>query len=217
MAEITLYQLFGSPNSTKIRIALNYKGLEHEIVDTEFGDMERAQIVALSGQPLTPVLQHGDTVLCDSAAILRYLDCNFPDTPRLLFADRERAREVDNLEKWIRGELTGPIGMAFAQATSESPDLEACAEASERMHELSGEIERRLQSSDWLVGDRMSLCDVTAAPVVGLAMVPPSFAAMHPVAGFMSEHFRLGDDRERTRAWVGRVSAYDRLPAMQAE
>ena len=61
-------------------VALGLKGIPYrfQAIDPQ----ERAEVVRLSKQPLTPVLQHGDVVLSDSAAILRYLDANF-DGPRL--------------------------------------------------------------------------------------------------------------------------------------
>ncbi len=37
----------------------------------------------ISGQHLTPVIEHGEVVLFDSAAILRYLDAAFRETPPL--------------------------------------------------------------------------------------------------------------------------------------
>jgi hypothetical protein len=42
-------------------------------------------------------------------------------------------------------------------------------------------------------------------------MIEPGteLAASHPVLTFFAEHFSLGDDRNRTRAWCARVLAID--------
>ncbi len=210
MATIELYDLSASPNSMKIRVALGYKGIPYEQHPVDGSDMERKQIVELSGQPLTPVIRHGDIVVCDSASILRYLDTNFRDTPPLLFAERSKMQEAERLEKWVRGPLTEPIGVLYGQAMSETPDPAVCRQANERFHELTAEIESRLESSEWPVGERMSFVDVTAAPTVFYSLITEAIAGMHPLAAFFRANLRLGENRERTREWAGRVMAYDR-------
>ena len=100
--------------------------------------------------------------------------------------------------------------MVFAEAVSGNPDLEACRRASEKLHEASAMIEERLQDSDWLVDDRMTAADVTAAPIVFVGMLPPEIGHTGPIAQFFVDNFELGDGRERTRAWAMRVLAYDR-------
>ena len=72
---------FETSNNFKVRVALGYKGIPYEFRTIDPSD--RDEIHRLTGQFLTPVLQHGDVVLFDSAAILRYLEANFRDTPRI--------------------------------------------------------------------------------------------------------------------------------------
>ena len=72
-AKITLHELTGSPNNVRVRIGLGYKGLEYQRKPLELtGDFpgDRSEVVKLSGQPRLPVLQHGDTIIYDSRAIL---------------------------------------------------------------------------------------------------------------------------------------------------
>ncbi len=40
----------------------------------------------------------------------------------------------------------------------------------------------------------------------------PAAAATSPLGRFLFEHFRLGDARERTRAWAEAVLAHDPFP-----
>ncbi len=217
MADVLMYNLQPSPNNMKVRIALNYKGIPFDRVEITPDNQERAEVVAASGQPLTPVIKHGDRAVSDSSAIVRYLEANFPDTPKLLFTERPAMMEAERLERWIRTYINEPVGMVFNQAISETPDLEVCAEATRLMQERTGELEGRLEGSDWLLGDRMTFVDVTAAPFVSYSMVPAEMAAHHPIVQFFHDHFQLGDGRDRTRAWCGRVMSYDRAPqAMEA-
>lgn len=207
---LTLYQLRMSSNNIKARIALNYKGLQFDRVDVD--PQDRSQVVKLSGQPLTPVLLHGDRVVYDSASILRYLDGNFRDTPPLFSADPATMKEIEAWEAWARTQLYEPFVMAVSQfrLPAEQRDPAESARASHRLHELTGRIEEQLGKAAWLVGDTMSAADVTAAPLVYAGTLTPAIAGNEPRLKFFAENFRLGEGRERTRAWAAKVLAFDR-------
>jgi glutathione S-transferase len=206
--EIVLFDLAASPNNMKARIALNFKGLPFRKIPVDPTD--RTPIVEASGQPLTPVMLHGDTVVYDSRAILRYLDTNFRDTPPLFSSDKETMSEIERIEKYARNTLSQGVGIVFAQALSENPDLDACQNASDMLNEASAILEERLQDSDWLIDDRLTAADVTAAPIVFLGMLPPEIGRTGPIAQFFVDNFELGEGRERTRTWAMRVMAFDR-------
>ena len=87
---LRLRELSPSPNNTKIRMALRFKGIDFEAVPVDPAD--RRTLVEVSGQELSPVIEDRGIVLNDSEAILQYLDANYPDTPRLFPADRSRNR-----------------------------------------------------------------------------------------------------------------------------
>jgi len=209
MSDVVLYDLALSPNNIKVRIALNYKEIPFERIDIPADD-DRARVVEVSGQPLTPVIRHGGAVVVDSAAIMRYLEANFPDTPRILFTDRPTMMEANQLERWIFTNINGPVGTVFGQFMSDTPDAAVCEQAEAQLHENTADFESRLEGQDFLMGDTMSFVDITAAPFVSYGMVPEQLAARHPAARFFHEHLGLGADRERTRGWCARVMAYDR-------
>ncbi len=173
MADITLWNLGPSPNNMKVRIAMNYKSIPFDTVEVDFMDEERAGVVEVSGQPLTPVIKHGDAVVYDSRAILRYLDNNFRDTPSLFATDRPTMMELERQEHYARDAISNPVGMVFGQAFEQPPDLDVCAEASRLINEATAPYEERLQSQQFLAGDHLTVVDVTAAPYVSYAMVPP--------------------------------------------
>ncbi|MBD3895287.1 glutathione S-transferase N-terminal domain-containing protein [Halomonas sp. ML-15] len=84
-----LYDLSGkddrlrfSPYCWRVKLALAHKGIEVETRPWHFVDKEA---LAFSGQGLVPVLVDGDEVVCDSYAIMRYLDRAYPAAP--LFGD----------------------------------------------------------------------------------------------------------------------------------
>ena len=206
--KIVLYDLEPSPNNIKVRIALNYKGLEFDKIPVD--PMDRSGVLEASGQPLTPVMLHGDTVVYDSAAILRYLDTNFRDTPPLFSADYETMQEIESLETMSRSRLSEPIGMIYRQWRSGEPDPAVSVQASAMANDLTADIEARLAEGHWLVGDSMTAADVSAAPLVFYMMVPPEVADSSPPARFFADNLHLGEGRGRTGEWVARVMAYDR-------
>lgn len=194
MPDIIRIYGFETSNNLKVRVALKYKGIlfAWEPIDP----FERTEIEQLSGQPLTPVMVHGDTVLFDSSAILRYLDANFPHTPRLFLGPRETIKEIERWETFARGELHEPMAMQVELRYAGKEDPELAARCQEKFDAVTEVLERALADSEWLVSGQMTAADVIAAPVV-FRTTDAEFAA-------------LPEGRERTRAWMERVMAIDK-------
>lgn len=212
MSKLTLHELTISPNNVKVRIGLGYKGLEYDRKPLEFGAAgpERAELVKLSRQTRTPVLEHGDTVIYDSNGILRYLDANFPETPTLYSEDHETMGKIEQFELWARTDLSKPIGMIFGQAFSAKQDAAVGVEASELLHELTAKIEKTLEASDYLLGATPTGADLAIAPFIRLGMLSEEGAQVAaPITTVFHKMLQLGEGRERTRAWVKRLHEYD--------
>ena len=207
-ATVKLYDLAPSPNNMKVRVALNYKGIPFEKIPVKSND--RAEVIRVSGQPLTPVLLHGDVVVFDSGAILRYLDANFRDTPRLFSEDYRTMVEIETWERLGRGDLSRPVGTIFAQYFTEQRDASQIERASRHLHEVSSTLEDRLAMAEWLVGNRMTAADITIAPMIYYGMLPVEVAGRSPLHRFFGDHLHLGGGRDRTRAWTLKVMAHDR-------
>jgi glutathione S-transferase len=205
---IKLYHLAGSPNCMKARIALGYKGLAYESIVVDPKD--RAEVIKISGQPFTPVLVHNECVLFDSSAILRYLDANFRSTKPLFSSDYDTMRAIERFERLGRNELSEPIGIAFRQLMSGAPVPAELARASALLNEHTGQIEARLREGDWLVGDAMTAADVIAAPAVHYGVEPQHDVSGSPMLKFFADNLKLGAGRDKTRAWVRRVMAWDK-------
>lgn len=80
-----LYSFFRSSAAYRVRIALNLKSVDYEIVPVRFASQEhkRPEFLALNPQGLLPVLDDDGIVLTQSLAIIEYLDARYP-APRLL-------------------------------------------------------------------------------------------------------------------------------------
>ena len=84
---LKLYDLAGaetdrrfSPYCWRTKMALAHKGLEVETIPWRVTDKD---VIAVTKQPLVPVLVDGDRWINDSWAIAEYLEATYPDRPSL--------------------------------------------------------------------------------------------------------------------------------------
>jgi len=156
---------FETSNNLKVRVALEYKGLPYEF--RTIRPQERSDLVRRSGQFLTPVMVHGETVLFDSAAILRYLDANFPDTPKLFGGNHREQWEIEDWERFGRGPLAEPMmSVVHPKIHGDPLDEESKARAGGQFDSAVRTLEAHLDGRMWIVGDAMSAADITCAAVI---------------------------------------------------
>jgi glutathione S-transferase len=156
---------FETSNNIKVRVALGYKEIGYEFRTVEPRD--RDELVRLSGQYLTPVMVHGERVIFDSAAILRYLDVAFPDTPKLFGHSHAEQWEIEDWELFARATLARPmmdvVHTRVYGGEVEGDELERHATA---YAEAFAKLASSLGGRTWLVGDAMTAADISAAAVV---------------------------------------------------
>ena len=186
---------FETSNNMKVRVALGFKNITYDFKPIDPAD--RGEIVRLSGQHLTPVMVHGERVLFDSAAILRYLEANFRDRPPLFGSTHQEQWAIEDMEMFARTTLAGSMmeivhHRAYGGTVDEAMQ-DRCAGA---FKEAARTLIDRLAGREWLVGDRMSAADVTAG------------AVMYRIR--KSEMFDSPAGVDTIRGWVDRVMAFDR-------
>lgn len=77
---LELYQFEMSHYAEKVRLILDYKGLEYRKINVTPG-IGQLELVRMSGQRQVPVLKDGNEVIADSTAIAEYLDKQYPEKP----------------------------------------------------------------------------------------------------------------------------------------
>lgn len=89
-----LYTYFRSSAAYRVRIALNLKGLAYEqaAVDLRAAAQRLPQYLATNPQGLVPALEDGGAVLCQSLAIVEYLEETHPQPALLPSSSVDRAR-----------------------------------------------------------------------------------------------------------------------------
>lgn len=94
--KLQLYSYWRSSAAYRVRIGLNLKGLDYEIVPVHLvrdgGQQHAPEYRAINPQELVPTLLHGQRRLTQSLSILEYLDEVWPDRPLLPATARERQR-----------------------------------------------------------------------------------------------------------------------------
>ncbi len=94
--KMILYSYWRSSASYRVRMALNLKGLDHDIRPVHLvrdgGEQFGEGYSALNPQQLVPTLVDGDTVVTQSMAMLEYLEERHPEPALLPPASAERAR-----------------------------------------------------------------------------------------------------------------------------
>ncbi|HEY6516691.1 MAG TPA: maleylacetoacetate isomerase [Steroidobacteraceae bacterium] len=89
-----LYTYFRSSAAYRVRIALNLKGIDHELVPVDLrpGAHRQPDYLALNPQGLIPALDDGGAVIGQSLAVIEYLEEIHPQPPLLPRSPLDRAR-----------------------------------------------------------------------------------------------------------------------------
>ncbi|KAL6636799.1 hypothetical protein ACP70R_024371 [Stipagrostis hirtigluma subsp. patula] len=158
---LLLLDVFGSPFAQRVRIALAEKGLAYERAEQDLaakGDLLRRSN-PVHGK--VPVLLHAGRAVCESLAILHYLDEAFPSAPPLLPADpfaRARARF------WAEyADRVHFCGKRLLWARRDDGGEEAAAARAEMVGVLRA-LDAELGGREFFGGEAFGYVDVAAAP-----------------------------------------------------
>jgi glutathione S-transferase len=152
----------------RVRILLREKGIPHEEVEVDvYRRANRApEFRRLNPFGQIPVLEDEGLVICESVAILEYLEEKFPE-PRLLSADLRARATTRQFMLWSGDYFFGAweAWMAPVVAPEKPPDPVARDRAHDDIEAHVDVLERRLAGRDWLV-DEYSLADICYAPLL---------------------------------------------------
>ncbi len=159
-----------STYSRRVLIALDEKGIEHELVSVDMAARKHRDPAYLAFNPYgrVPALEENGFVLYESTAILNYLEATHPDPP-LVPADPRARALVDMHMRLCDQQMARPTGIVIFPKRFLPRDR--WDEAS--MTKARGEIERHLEilegqlgDAEYLVADRYSLAEVCYTPFV---------------------------------------------------
>ncbi len=95
---LELYQFELSQYSEKVRLILDYKGLDYRKIEVTPG-IGQVDLFRLTGQRQVPVLKDGTKYISDSTEIAKYLDLHYPEHP-LMPTDSKQRGLCLMMEEW---------------------------------------------------------------------------------------------------------------------
>jgi glutathione S-transferase len=165
----TLYHLWLSPFSRKVRVALKEKGLDVELKVEKVWE-RRPEFLSMNAAGTVPVLVEDDgTTVADSGAICEYLEEVYPERKLMGETPAERA-EVRRLLAWF--------DQKFAREVSDNlyrekimkrflrigePNSSAIRAGHQNIHYHLDYVAWLTERRRYLAGDRFSLADIAAA------------------------------------------------------
>ncbi len=199
-----LLQFSTSHYCRKARLALGYKQIPYTVENLTPG-LHQFKIRPLTGTTTTPVLlpEQSDypPAVGDSTAILHFLDRYQPDPPLCPFPD-PLASEAWLLEDWLDESIGTATRFVYYQyrvgaGRAVDPSLSSqvvigivrwqygidtasVALAEERLQLALQELQRRWASQSHLVGDALSVADLTAAALLSPLARIPTYRKQYP-------------------------------------
>jgi glutathione S-transferase len=203
---LTLYSGPLSLFSGKVRIALDEKGLDHELVSVPFSRMgyepKHPKVIELNPKQQVPVLVDGDLAIYDSTIIFEYLEERHPAPP--LYPRDPAAKARCRVLEAAADEILFPhiwelIREVFYKPDGVGRDAAAVANATAAIATHYDRLERRLGEQPFLCGNAPTVADI------GYFMFVTSATSLGR---------GLGEAHPGLRAWYVRALA---RPAFQRE
>jgi glutathione S-transferase len=187
-----------SPNVRRVRLTAAVLGLELEekMLDFARGEHKNPEYLALNPNGAVPTLVDGDFVLTESRAIMQYLASKKPESG-LLPRDEAARADVTRWQFWDAAHFSPHIGsIAFERLIKAmmglgDPDTRKIEEALAGFRRFGAVLDKRLDGKSYVVGNQLTLADLTLASSLMYAK-----QAEVPVA-----------ELPHVQAWFSRISA----------
>src|SRR5258708_35253772 len=165
----TLYHLWLSAGSRKIRLALAEKGLDFEMKVEKVWE-RRHDFLALNPACEVPVLvEESGQAVVEAGPIAEYLEEAYPERP-LIPGDAHGRAEVRRLVQWFDGKFDREVTRNLVEEKMMKrflglgePNSQAIRAGMKNIHTHLDYISYLAERRTWLAGDQLTLADVTAS------------------------------------------------------
>ena len=164
-----IYWGAGNPYSWCVLLGLEVKRINYKSRLLDFSKKEHIspEILELNPRGQLPILKDGDISICESIAILAYLDNKHPETP--LFGST--AQEIGHIwqrifetENYLRDKILGIVHPIFFDDVSDN--IDSIEKSNCYVKAEFNSLERTLKESVYLTGKKISAADITLFPLV---------------------------------------------------
>ena len=189
-----------SPNVRRVRLAAAVLGIEldEKLLDFSKGEHKSADYLALNPNGAVPTLVDGDFVLTESRSIMQYLASKKPESG-LLPKDEAARADVTRWQFWDASHFSPQLAtLAFEKLIKGmmglgEPDLGKVQDALGNFRRFAAVLDKRLAGRDYVVGNRLTIADLT----LGSSLMYAQQAEV-PLAEFPN-----------IQAWHARITALD--------
>lgn len=198
-----LYHFPLSPNSRRVVAVLHYLGLDCElqVLDILKGEQKQDDFLKLNPNHMVPTLVDGDFVLWESNAIMQYLCSKVPGTALWPNDNPAVQADISRWQFWQTAHFGRACGILIFENILKKalnigePDAKEIAKGEESFHNFAKTLEAHLKGREWLVGDQVTLADLSVGSFLSLAEM-----AAYPVASY-NEIQRWYKNIEQLPAW----------------
>jgi glutathione S-transferase len=202
-----LYDNAFSPFARKVRMVLDFKGLDYETID----GLDKANARALetvNGRVEVPALVDGELVVVNSTDIVAYLEHRYPERP--VYPKHPAARVAARAWERCADTVIDPILIdisywIWAERDDRMPDGMKAA-AQDDLNRVYSALERDLDGRDFICGD-FSIADIALFPhLAAVRLLGVSFPSERYVR--LAAWLRRMREIELCRADLARTKAY---------
>ena len=198
-------QIVGAPQSNYVwvvRMACEEKGVPYDLVAAR---PHTPEIEVLHPLGKIPGMRHGDVELCESKAIVTYIDKTFPG-PKLIPEDARGAAEV---EKWVSLVNTSIdpclvrtylLSYFFPKTADGKPDRAAIDGVLPAMQKQIGVLDQAVARTGYLAGGGFTLADINLLPILHYVQRCPEGGEMVKAASNLAGYFARHAERPSFKA-----------------
>ncbi|NKB18903.1 MAG: glutathione S-transferase family protein [Alphaproteobacteria bacterium] len=205
-----LYFISGSPPCWSVMLALEVKGLAYtpRRLDNAKREQKSPEYLAINPRGQVPVLIDGDITVCETLAVLSYLDAATPAPPLFGTSPIETAKIWQSICD-CDGNLREPVGQISRPLFRGKADefIDQITGAAETVRDELSLYETMLQDNGWLAGDSLSAADLIVFPVI---MQLLRAAGRDDAAPLQLAIYPLADHFPNLAGWVNRIEALPR-------
>jgi glutathione S-transferase len=185
-----------SPFVRKVMVFAAEKGVPLDVAQTFPGDEDPA-FRAMSPFGKVPAFSDGEYTLCDSSAIVQYIEAKHP-SPALIPGEAKARGRTIWFEEFADTILLQPVGKIFfnrvvAKLLGRPSDLSIASDAQEtELPPILAWLETQIPGASYLVGDAFSLADIAVCTMLvnlGHAGVAPEASAYPKLVAYRDTIF----------------------------
>lgn len=184
MSQFIVHTIPGSPFARAVLATLVEKGADYRVAPIAPNTLKSEPHLSRHPFGRMPAFEHGEFMLYETQAILRYLDRVLP-APPLTPKDAKQAARMDqimNITDWYLFQgVNNVIGfqrVVGPRLMGLTPDEKVIAEAMPRAHVVFAELSRLLGTKPYLAADEVTLADLAVAPQLDFLAETPEWAAL---------------------------------------